>query len=158
MPLNIRWKSKEYLCFGLILLGACGLFQTLFIFFAQVFFGVRSYLVLIIIPIGIIAALFYGTIIIFESYAQVRRRKRLRNQFQAKKEQELYKKVLNFPVTKPLLILIFSFFLFFLMSYGISIVFLNAQGAFVIGENIAAILFLLLSNGIEKYYARVRRY
>lgn len=158
MPLNIRWKSKEYLCFGLMLLGACGLFQTLFIFLAQVIFGVTNYLVLILIPIGIIATLFYGTIIIFESYAQVKRRKRLRSQFQAKKKQELYKKVLNFPVTKPLLILIISFFLFFLMSYGISILFLDAQGAFIIAENVAAVLFLLLSNGIEKYYAKVRRY
>lgn len=157
MPINIRWKSKEYLCYGLMLLGGCGLFQTLFIFLAQVIFGVTNYIVLILIPIGIIVALFYGTVIIFESYAQIRRRKRLRSQFQAKKEQELYKKVLNFPVTKPILILMVSFFLFFLMAYGISIVFTNAQLSFVIAENVAAILFLLLSNAFEKYYAKVRR-
>ena len=158
MPLNIRWKSKEYLCYGLMLLGGCGLFQTLFIFLAQVVFGVTNYLVLILIPIGIIGALFYGTIIIFESYAQVRRRKRLRSQFQKKKEQELYKTFLNFPVTKPLLILVISFFLFFLMAYGISILIVDTQLAFVIAENVAAVLFLLLSNVIEKYYAKTRRY
>lgn len=158
MPLNIRWKSKEYLCFGLMLLGGCGLFQTLFIFLAQAVFGVNNYLVLIFIPMGMIAALFYGTIIIFESFAQVRRRKRLRSQFQVREEQELYKRFLNFPVTKPLLILMISFFLFFLMSYGITIVFLDGQLAFVIAENVAAVLFLLLSNAIEKYYSKIRSY
>jgi hypothetical protein len=141
-----------------MLLGGCGLFQTLFIFLAQAVFGVNNYFVLIFIPMGIIAALFYGTVIIFESFAQVRRRKRLRSQFQVRKEQELYKMFLNFPVTKPLLILMISFSLFFLMSYGITIAFLDGQLAFVIAENVAAVLFLLLSNAIEKYYANIGRY
>ncbi len=158
MPLKIRWKSKEYLCFGLMLLGAVGLFQTLFIFLAQIIFGVTNYFVLILIPVGVIFALLYGTIIIFETYAQVRRRKKLRSQFHSKKEEELYKKILKFPITKPILIMFGSFFLFFLMSYGISVLFVDAQLSFVIAENVATVLFLLLSNWIEIYFARARRY
>jgi len=153
MPLRIRWKSKDYIGIALILIGACGLLQAIFILIGQVFLGVNNYFVMIIIPIGIMIALFYGTIIIFESYAQIKRREELRRQFHARREKTIFKKFINFPVTKPLLIMTSVFVLFFIIFYLILNIFLEGQLSFVFAETISVIFFLLISNAIERYYA-----
>jgi len=159
MPIRIRWKSKDYIGYGLMLLGGCGLFQTFFILFAQYFLLVANYFVIIIIPIGTTLALFYGSIIIFESFAEVSRRKKLRSQFRKKaSEQETLSRILNFPITLPLLISFIVFIAFFSTIYGILALFLNNQLSFLISENAAAILLLLVANAIERYYAKIRRY
>lgn len=142
-----------------MLLGGCGLFQTFFILFAQYFLLVANYIVLVLIPIGTTLALFYASIIIFESFAEVQRRKELRSQFRKKREEmELLKKILNFPITLPLLISFIVFLVFFSLSYIISGLFLNNQLSFLISENVAAIILLLIANAFERYYAKIRRY
>ena len=70
MPIRIRWKSKEYFGIGLLLLGMCGFLQLFFIFIGQYFLEIGNYFVVILVPLGITLALFYASVIIFESYAQ----------------------------------------------------------------------------------------
>ncbi|MHA1391002.1 MAG: hypothetical protein ACTSQT_02015, partial [Promethearchaeota archaeon] len=78
MPIRFRWSSKEYIPIALMLLGACGIFQVLFIFLAQFILGVGNYVVVILIPIGTTIALFFGVVIIFESFVQVEKKKKNR--------------------------------------------------------------------------------
>ena len=159
MPLRFRWTSKEYLPIAFMLLGVCGLFQVLFTFIAQYFLAVGNYLAVILIPIGITIALFFGTIIIFEAYAQVERKRVLKTQF-SKKTTTISKlrKILLFPIIRPIIITFPVFTVLFFISFPISRVLLNNTVSFIVSENIGAIACLLVANMIEKNYARIQRY
>ena len=159
MPIRIRWKSKEYFGIGLLLLGMCGMFQLFFIFVGQYFLGIGNYIVVILLPIGIWGALFFASTIIFESYAQVERREKLRSQFKKSGSKiSTAEKFLKFPITKPLIIIFGLFIVFFFSSYFISYLFVNVTLSFLIAENISAIICLLVANLIEKNYGRIRRF
>ena len=159
MPIRIRWKSKEYLGIGLLLLGMCGMFQLFFIFVGQYFLGIGNYFVVILLPIGIWAALFFATTIIFESYAQVERREKLRSQFKKSgSKNSTVAKLLKFPITKPMLIIFILFNAFFFSSFFICYLFLNSTLSFLLAENISAIVCLLVANLIERNYGRITRY
>ena len=159
MPLRIRWKSDEYLPVGLMMLGACGLFQLIFIFIAQYFLSIGNYLVVILIPIGITVALFYASKLVFESFAQVVRRKKLKSQFQkAKDVNTRMKSFLNFPITKPLFIVFGSFVGIYIASYVICILIFDSIMSFLLSENISAIFCLFLANFLEKNYAKIRKF
>ncbi|MGV9172021.1 MAG: hypothetical protein ACOC44_20285 [Promethearchaeia archaeon] len=159
MPIRIRWASKEYLGIALMLLGGCGLIQLFIILFSQFVLNVRNYLVITVIPIGSILAIFFGCIIIYESFAQVKRRKNLKNQFRKSNiENKTIRKIVEFPVSKPLLLTLLFFSILYLVSYFIANIFLNNILSFIIGENVATIGCLLIANLLEKNYARVRRY
>lgn len=159
MPIRIRWLSKEYFGIGLLLLGMCGIFQLFFIFIGQYFLAMGSHIIVILIPIGIWIALFFATLLIFESYAQVERREKLRSSFRkaAIKSSKL-KKFLGFPITKPLLIVFILFNVFFFSIFFICILLLENSMAFLIAENLSAVICLLIANIIEKNYGRVKRY
>ncbi len=158
MPIRIRWKSKEYFGIGLLLLGMCGMFQLFFIFVGQYFLGIGNYLVVILLPIGIWAALFFATTIIFESYAQVERREKLRSQFKKSgSKHSTVTKFLKFPITKPMLIIFILFNAFFFSSFFICYLFLNSILSFLLAENISAIVCLLVANLIERNYGRITR-
>ncbi len=159
MPIKIRWKSKEYLGIGMLLLGMCGIIQLFFIFIGQYFLEIGSYFVVILIPIGITVAIFFASMIIFESYAQIERREKLRTQFRKTKNQlTLLKRILNFPITKPLVIVFSVFTVFFFITFFICIVFLDNTFSFIIAENLSAVACLLIANLVEKSYGRVQRY
>jgi len=159
MPLKIRWKAKEYLGIGLLLLGMCGLIQLFFIFIGQYFLGIGSYFVVIIIPIGITVAIFFATMIIFESYAQIERREKLRSQFRkSQANATILEKVLNFPISKPLLIVFVAFTSLFFITFFISFIFLDNTLSFIIAENVGAIACLIIANLVEKIYGKVQRY
>ncbi len=158
MPLKIRWSQKEYLSIALMLLGGCGLFQVLFIFIAQYLLSVGNYLVVILIPIAVTFGLFYASTIIFDSYAQVERRKKIKRQFQKsifKKEKII--RFLTFPITRPLLIVFAIFTGFFFSSYFICILYLDNVTSFLIAENLSTIACFFVANIIEKNYGRVRK-
>jgi len=156
MPIRFRWSSKEYIPIALMLLGACGIFQVLFIFLAQFILGVGNYVVVILIPIGTTIALFFG---IFESFVQVEKKKKNRNQFQKSRlESSKFRKLLYFPIIRPIIIVFPLFAVIFFSTYGISLIFLDNVMAFLISENLAAIISLLIANIIEKKYAKVQRY
>ena len=159
MPIRFRWSSKEYIPIAFMLFGACGLFQVFFIFVAQYFLGVGNHLVVILIPIGATIALFFGVIIIFESFAQVERKKKLKTQF-SKSLQKFSKiqKILYFPIVRPLTITFPIFTILFFSTYGVCYIFLNNIMSFIIAENLATITSLLIANFIEKKYAKIQRY
>ena len=158
MPLRIRWKSDEYFPIALFLLGACGIFQLIYIFAAQYFLSIANYLIVILIPIAITAALFYSSKIILENFAQVERRKRLKSQFKkSKKKETLLAKILEFPISKPLLIVFGIFTGLFIASYAICFLFLENIVTFLIAENVGAIACLLFADYFEKNYAKIRK-
>ena len=104
-------------------------------------------------------AIFFATMIIFESYAQIERREKLRTQFRKSKiNATILKKVLNFPITKPILIVFAVFTSFFFITFFISILFLDNTFSFIIAENLSAITCLIVANFTEKSYGRVQRY
>jgi hypothetical protein len=159
MPIRIRWKLKEYRGIGLLLLGMSGIIQLFFIFIGQYFLEIGNYFVVILIPIGITVAIFFATMIIFESYAQIERREKLRTQFSKSKiNGKKLTKVLNFPVTKPLLIVFAVFSSFFFITFFICILFLDNTFSFIIAENLSAVMCLLIANFVEKNYGKVQRY
>ncbi len=159
MPIRFRWTSKEYIPIALMLFGACGIFQVLFIFLAQFIMGVGNYVVVILIPIGTTIALFFGVVIIFESFVQVEKKKKNRNQFQKSRlESSKFRKLLYFPIIRPIIIVFPIFAVIFFSTFGISLIFLDNIMAFLISENLAAIISLLIANIIEKKYAKVQRY
>lgn len=158
MPIKIRWSSKDYLPSGLMLFGFCGLFQVLFIFIAQYLLSIGNYLVIVLIPVGVTLALFYGAVIIFESYAEAERRTRLKSQFRKRriKNQRLYQ-FLAIPIVKPLLIIFGIFSGLFFLSYVIAVAFLDNILSFILAENIATFICLLVANYIEKSHGRIQR-
>ena len=142
-----------------MLFGGCGLFQTLYIFIAQYFLRVGNYLVIILIPVGVTFALFYASTVIFDSYAQVKRRKKIKQQFAKRFLRKVrLERFLNFPVVKPLLFIFIIFSACFFSAYFICIVFFNNLISFIIAENIGTIVCILVANLIEKVYGRVQRY
>lgn len=159
MPIRIRWKSKENLGIGLLILGMSGIIQLFFIFIGQYFLEIGNYFVVILIPLGITVAIFFATMIIFESYAQVERREKLRSQFRKSKITiSKLKKILNFPITKPLIIVFAVFSSFFFITFFICNSFLDNTFSFIIAENLSAVVCLLIANFIEKRYGKVQRY
>ena len=158
MPLNIRWKQKDYLGIALMLFGACGIFQAGIIFIAQYAFSIGNLLVISLIPIGVTIALFYCSVIIFDSFAQVERRRKIRKQFRKLSENSRFKKFLLFPIVRPLLILFSIFTAIFFISYFISYLYLTNDISFIIAENIGTFICLLVANLIEKSYGKVQRY
>jgi len=159
MPIRIRWKSKEYIGIAFMLLGMCGIIQMYFVLIGQYLLAIGNYFVVILIPIGITAAIFFASMIIFESYAQVERRVKLRSQFQKRtiRDSKL-QKILDFPIAKPLLIVFIVFNGIFFSSFFISAVFLDNTMSFLIAENFGAIVCLLIANLIEKNYGKVTRF
>jgi hypothetical protein len=159
MPLRIRWSSKEYIGSGLLLLGMCGMFQLFFIYIGQYFLAMGNHIIVVLIPIGIWVALFYATIIIFESYAQIERREKLRTRFlKSKIKGSTLKRFLSVPITRPLLIIFLFFIISFFSVFFISVLFVDNTISFLIAEILSAIICLLIANLIEKNYGRVKRY
>lgn len=159
MPVRFRWTSKEYIPIALMLFGACGLFQAFFIFIAQYFLGVGNYIVIILVPIGATIALFFGVVLIFESFTQVEKRMKLKTQFQkSRKETSKLRKFLYFPVVRPLIIVFPIFAAIFFITFGISLSFLDNVLSFLIAENLGTLISLLVANFIEKKYAKIQKY
>ncbi|MFX0049595.1 MAG: hypothetical protein ACFE8G_15790, partial [Candidatus Hermodarchaeota archaeon] len=126
MPIRFRWMSKEYMPIALMLFGVCGLFQALFIFIAQYFLGVGNYIVVILIPIGASIALFFGIVLIFESFVEVEKRKKLKTQFQKSRTSiSNFQRFLYFPIVRPVIIIYPIFAAVFFATYGICLTFLD---------------------------------
>jgi len=159
MPIRVRWRTKEYIPFAFMIFGACGFFQILFIFIAQYLLSVGSHFVVILIPIGAIFALYFGTTIIFEAYAQIERKKKLKTQFQKSRgDFSALKRFLNFPIVRPLLIMFFIFTILFFIAYYIAVIYLDNTFSFLVAENFSALACLLIANLIEKRYGKIKRY
>ncbi|TFG18310.1 MAG: hypothetical protein EU531_00640 [Promethearchaeota archaeon] len=159
MPIRVRWTTKDYFPFALMLLGTCGIFQLLFIFIAQYLLNVGNFYVVILIPTGVTITLFFGSMIIFESYAQVERNRKLKSRFQkAQSYSSTLERFLYFPVVRPLLIMFAVFGGLFFATYFFCATFLDKVISFLVSETFAAVISLLIANLIEKRYGRVKRY
>ncbi len=161
MPLRIRWKSDEYLPFALLMLGACGLLQVLFVFIAQYFLRIGDYLIIVVIPIAITGALFLSTKILFEGYAQVKRRRKLKNQFKKKGSLDSKtQKILAFPISKPIIIIFALFTGSFIATYAIcaAAASLDVILSFLISENVGAVVCIFFADYFERYYAKIRKF
>jgi hypothetical protein len=159
MPIRIRWILSEYFGIGLILLGLSGFFQLFFIFIGQYVLQISNYFVVILVPIGVTIAMFYANMIIFESYTQVKRDRMLRTQFKKARDiRSMLRKILDFPITKPLLITSLIFIAVFFSIYYICTSFLNHALSFLTAENFGAVICLLIANLIEKNYAKIQKY
>ena len=140
-------------------LGACGLFQVLYIFLGQYFWNVGNYVIVIAIPTGLVVTLFFASIIIFEAFAQVERNQRLRRQYKKSKGySSRIKSFFYFPIVRPLIITFIAFTIFFFVTYSISLIFLTSQISYVIAQVVSGIACLLIANYFEKNYAKVRRF
>jgi hypothetical protein len=159
MPLKIRWTSKEYIHFAILIFATCGLFQVLYIYLGQYVLDVGNYVIVILIPTGVVVALFLASIIIFEAFAQVERNERLRRQFKKSKGySSRMKSFLYFPIVRPLLITFIFFTIFFFVIYSISLIFVSPQISYLIAEVSSAVICLLIANLFEKNYAKVRHF
>lgn len=159
MPLKIRWSSKEYISIALILLGSCGLFQVLFIAISQYFLSVGNYLVITIVPLGIIFALYFATLMIYEAFAQVERKEKIKHQYnKSGSYTSKIKAIFNNTIVRPLAINFAFFSVIFFTTYFISISFNDNQISFLVAEITAGVLCLLIANYFEKNYAKVRRF
>lgn len=159
MPIRVRWRSKEYVGIGLLLLGMCGVLQLFLTTIGQYILGIGNYFVVILIPIAITMATFFAAMIIFESYAQVERREKLRSQFRKTKlDMSRIQQFLNFPITKPLIIIFAVFIPVFFISFYTCTLFFNNTIAFLTAENFSAIVCLLIANLMEKSFGKVKRY
>lgn len=154
----IRWISKENIGIALILLGACGFLQIFYVFISQYFLSVGSYLVIVIISSGATVCLFFASIVLYESFDQISRRKNLKSQFHRfQKEHPAFQKFLDFPITKPLILISIVFSLMFIISFPISNIYLDSKMSYIMAENIGVIVCLFVANFIEKNYARLKR-
>lgn len=159
MPIRFRWSSREYLPIAFMLFGVCGIFQTLFIFIAQYFLGVGNYIVVILIPIGATIALFFGVVLIYESFVQVEKRRRLKTQFQKSKQSgSKLRRFLYFPIVRPVIIVFPIFTAIFFATFGVCLTFLDNVMSFLISENLATLISLLIANFIEKKYAKIQKF
>ncbi|MBD3340131.1 MAG: hypothetical protein GF353_13540 [Candidatus Lokiarchaeota archaeon] len=158
MPLRIRWTQKENLGVALIFLGGCGLFQALIIFIAQFILSVGNYFAVILIPIGVTFALFYSAMVIYDSFAQVAQRRRIKNRFRKLKRKSKLFRSLTSPTARPLTIIFIIFIAIFLLSYIIIVLFLSNTISFIIAENIATLFCVFVANLLENQYAKLRRY
>jgi hypothetical protein len=159
MPLKIRWSSKEYISIALILLGSCGLFQVLIIAISQYLLSVGNYLIITIVPFGTIFALYFASLMIYEAFAQVDRKDKIKRQYiKSRSYSSKMKAILNNSIARPLMINFAFFTTFFFITFFISLSFNNNQISFLVAEITAGVLCLLIANYFEKNYAKVRRF
>ena len=142
-----------------MLFGACGLFQAFYIFVAQYLFSIGNYIVVILIPIGVTIALFYASTVIFDAYAQVKRRRRIKSQYSKRIIDKIrLRNFFQFPVVRPLLILFVVFSVFFFPAYFVSNLWFNNIWSFIIAENVGTIACIFTANLIEQRYGKVKRF
>lgn len=145
MPLKIYWNRAKYLGIALFYLGIMGLIQSLFIVFGQYLILVGSLYVLILIPIGVIIATTYSTMLLYESKMQSQSRSSKRFSQRRKDSQFIIEK----EVLQPLLIVIAVFVIVFFIGYTFSVELENFI-KFIVADLSGAIGALITASVIEK--------
>ncbi|MFX0076409.1 MAG: hypothetical protein ACFE96_13285, partial [Candidatus Hermodarchaeota archaeon] len=98
-------------------------------------------------------------VLIFESFMQVEKRRKLKTQFQKSKQSgSKLRMFLYFPIVRPVIIVFPIFAAVFFATFGVCTTFLNNVMSFLVAENLATIISLLIANFIEKKYARVQKF
>jgi len=152
------WLKGRNFGLALIFLGVMTLLQVLFILIAQYALNIGSIFAVILIPIGVIVATFYSTLVIFESKTEMsqyrgnfqKRHQKSRKKAASKnKIKEIINKI-NWMYARPLLIItgvfIGGFWLTYLILFSL---FEDKTIVYVIAENIGAVLSLIVATYIE---------
>ena len=152
------WLKGRNLGLALIFLGVMTLLQVLFILIAQYALNIGSIFAVILIPIGVIVATFYSTLVIFESKTEMsqyrgnfqkRHQKSRKKTANKNKIKEIINKI-NWMYARPLLIIAGVFIGGFWLTYLILFSLFEDQTiVYVIAENIGAVLSLVVATYIE---------
>ncbi len=152
------WLKGRNFGLALIFLGVMTLLQVLFILIAQYALNIGSIFAVILIPIGVIVATFYSSLVIFESKTEMsqyrgnfqKRHQKSRKKAASKnKIKEVINKI-NWMYARPLLIIAGVFIGGFWLTYLILFSLFEDQTiVYVIAENIGAVLSLVVATYIE---------
>ena len=145
MPLKIYWNRAKYLGIALFYFGIMGLVQSLFIVFGQYLILVGSLYVLILIPIGVIIATTYSTMLLYESKMQIQSRSSKRFSQKRKESQFMIEK----EVLQPLLIVLAVFVILFIIGYTFSAELENFL-KFIVADLSGAIGALITASAMDK--------
>ena len=166
MPIKLMWLKGRNFGLALIFLGVMTLLQVLFILIAQYALNIGSIFAVVLIPIGVIIATFYATLVIFESRTEMsqyrgnfqkRYQKKRKKNSKINKIKEIVDKV-NWVYARPLLIISGIFFGGFWLTYLILFsLFEDRTIVYVIAENVGAILSLVTATYIETSMHRKTR-
>ena len=158
MPIKLNWIKGKNFGLALIFLGFSTLLQVLFILIAQYALSIGSIYTVVLIPIGVIIATFYATLVIFESKTEMSqyRGKLQKRQYKSKKRttnkskfKEIINKV-NWVYARPILVISGIFIGGFWLTYLILFSIIENQTiVYIIAENIGAILSLVFATYIE---------
>ncbi len=152
------WLKGRNFGLALIFLGVMTLLQVLFILIAQYALNIGSIFAVVLIPIGVIVATFYSTLVIFESktemsqyrgHFQKRQQKSRKKASSKNKVKEIINKI-NWMYARPLLIIAGVFIVGFWLTYLILFSLFEDQTiVYVIAENIGAVSSLVIATYIE---------
>ncbi|QEE17698.1 hypothetical protein DSAG12_03536 [Promethearchaeum syntrophicum] len=158
MPIKLNWIKGKNLGLSLIFLGMMTLLQVLFILIAQYALSIGSIYSVILVPIGVIIATFYATLVIFESKTEMsqyrgnfqkRKQKTQKKAQKSNKLKEILSKI-NWVYARPVLIIAAIFIGGFWITYLIIFsLFEDQTVVYVIAEIVGAILSLVFATYIE---------
>ena len=158
MPIKLMWVKGRNLGLAMIFLGIMSLLQVLFILIAQYALSIGSIYSVVLIPIGVIIATFYATLVIFESRTEMSQyRGNFQKRYQTKRKRstksnklkEILNKI-NWVYARPVLIIAGIFIVGFWITYLILFsLFEDQTVVYVIAEIVGAILSLVFATYIE---------
>lgn len=162
MPIKLNWLRGQNLGLALIFLAITGFTQVIFIIIAQYGMKMGSLYFVIFIPIGVVLALFYSIIIIFESQTTMSRFRENHPHSQKKGQKLKFTSTKTWLYLRPFLIIVISFVASFLIMYGILYKSMEEDKIdvgvfFIIAENVGAIVSLIVATYIETDVARRMR-
>ena len=158
MPIKLNWIKGRNFGLALIFLGMMTLSQVLFTLIAQYALSIGSIYSVVLIPIGVIFATFYSTLVIFESKTEMsqyrgnfqkRHQKKRKRSTKSKKFKEITNKI-NWVYARPVLLIAGIFIGGFWITYLILFsLFEDQTVVYVIAEIVGAILSLVFATYIE---------
>ncbi len=150
MPVKLNWKKDQSLGLALMYLGIMGILQIIFMFIGQYWIQIGVKPIIILIPIGVIAATFYSVIVIFESSTTMADYRNT-HKFTSKKKkntgtfkEKLIKFLSNYYV-KPVALVTIMFTITFLISCMFTFLWFSRSTMFLIADNLSAIIVMIFA-------------
>lgn len=156
MPVKLNWLKGRNLGLGFIYLGVMGLVQVAFIAIAQYAMKVGSLITINLLSVGIILALFYSVLVIFESTVSMSKFREARPFLQKKSgvDKDSFQ-IGNFAIDKMFVKPVLIVTVVYGVLFGLMIAFLwsskekgdlDASTVFVIASNVGAIFALIFAS------------
>ena len=155
---KLNWSRGNSLGLAFIYLGILGFIQIIFMVIATYGMQIGSRPVIIIIPVGVIIATFYSTIILFEANTSMVQFRNTHKYKKKVKKRTSKKQILDYisvlwknPFIQPVFYTTLVFCAFFGLSYLIFKIFIDDISIlFVIAENFGGWASLIFANYIER--------